>query len=69
MTDSIMARHKAIISLLGPELFRLLIAHQGLSDDFILLHISIGVVKQSRDLQLSRNALYLLNPRLCFFIV
>ena len=30
---------------------------------------SSGVVWQSRDLQLSRNTLYMLSPRLCFFIV
>ena len=30
---------------------------------------SSGVVWKSRDLQLSRNTLYLLSPRLCFFIV
>ena len=30
---------------------------------------SSGVVWQSRDLQLSRNTLYLLSPHLCFYIV
>ena len=36
---------------------------------FLLLQISSGVVWQSRDLHLSHNTLYLLSPRLCFFIV
>ena len=36
---------------------------------FCLLQVSSGVVWQTRDLQLSRNTLYLLSPRLCFFIV
>ena len=31
--------------------------------------ISSGVVWQSKDLKLSRSTLYLLSPRLCFFIV
>ena len=39
------------------------------NDDLCLLQISISVVWHSRDLQLSRNTLYLLSPRLCFFIV
>ena len=39
------------------------------TDDLLLLQISSGVVWQSRDLQLSRNTLYLLSPRLCFFIL
>ena len=38
-------------------------------DDLLLLQISSVVVWQSRDLQLSRNALFPLSPRLCFFIV
>ena len=41
----------------------------GSTNDLRLLQISSGVVWQSRDLQLSRNTLYLLRPRLCFFIV
>ena len=36
---------------------------------YLLLQISSGVVRQSFDLQLSRNTLYLLCPRLCFFLV
>ena len=47
----------------------IIIVHRGSTDDLLLLQISSGVVWQSRDLQLSRNTLYLLSPRLCFFIV
>ena len=39
------------------------------TDDLLLLQISIGVVWQASDLNLSRNTLYLLSPRLCFFIL
>ena len=39
------------------------------ADDLRLFQISSGAVWQSRDLQLSRNTLYLLSPRVCFFIV
>ena len=39
------------------------------TDDLLLLQISSGVVWQTRDIHLSRNTLYLLSPRLCFFIV
>ena len=42
--------------------------HWGSTDD-LLLQISSGVVCLTRDLHLSRNTLYLLSPRLCFFIV
>ena len=45
------------------------LVHRGSTDDLLLLQISSGVVWQNRDLQLSRNTLYLLSPRLCFFIV
>ena len=45
------------------------LVHRGSTDDLLLLQISSGVVWQSRDLQLSCNTLYLLSPRLCFFIV
>ena len=45
------------------------LGHRGSTDDLFLLQISSGVVCQSRDLQLSRNTLYLLSPCLCFFIV
>ena len=44
------------------------LVHRSSSDDLLLLQISSGVVWQTRDLHLSRNT-YLLNPRLCFFIV
>ena len=43
--------------------------HRGSTDDLLLLQISSVVVWQSRDLQLSRNMLYLLSPRLCLFVV
>ena len=39
------------------------------TDDILLLQISSGVVWLSRDLKLSHNTLYLLSPRLCFFIL
>ena len=39
-----------------------------LSLPLIIFQISRGVVLQSRDLELSRNTLYLFSPRLCFFI-
>ena len=42
--------------------------HRDSTDDFLLLQISSGDW-QSRVLQLSRNSLFLLSPRLCFFIV
>ena len=41
----------------------------GSTGDLLLLQISSGVVWQTRDLHLSHNTLYLLSPRLCFFIV
>ena len=56
-------------SWLGPELFRLLLVHRGSTDDLHLLQISSCVVWQTRDLHLSRNTLYLVSSRLCFFIV
>ena len=43
--------------------------HRGSTDDLVLLQIFSGVVSQSRDLKLSHNTLYLLSPRLCFFII
>ena len=45
------------------------LVHLDSTDDLLLLQISIGVITQSRDLQLSRNTLYLLSPRPCFFKV
>ena len=42
------------------------LVHRGSTDD---LQISCGVVWQSRDLQLSRNTLYLLSHRLCFNVI
>ena len=69
-SDSMMPRPKAIhFSWLGPELFVCCLVHRGSIDDLLLLQISSGVVWQSRDLHLSCNKLYLLSPRLCFFIV
>ena len=58
---------KLLFSWLGPELFHL--SSGGSADDILLLQISSGVVWQTRDLHLSRNKLYLLSPRLCFFKV
>ena len=43
--------------------------HRGSTDDLLLFQISSGVVWQTRDLHLSRKTLYLLCPRLCFFVV
>ena len=43
--------------------------HQGSTVDLLLLQISRSVVLQTRYFHLSRNTLYLLSPRLCFFIV
>ena len=43
--------------------------HRGSTDDLLLLQISSGVIRQSRDFQLSRNTLCLLGHCLCFFIV
>ena len=51
------------------KLIRLGPAHRGSTDDLLLLQISSGVVWQTRDLHMSPNTLYLLSPRLCFFIV
>ena len=45
------------------------LVHRGSSDDLRLLQFFSCIVWQSRDLQLSRNTLYLLIHRLCFFIV
>ena len=55
--------------------FKLLVVGTGLfgppgsTYDILLLQSSRGVVWQSRYLKLSRNTLYLLSPRRCFFIV
>ena len=43
------------------------LVRRGATDGLLLL--SIGVVWQTRDLHLSCNTLYLLSPRLCFFVV
>ena len=43
--------------------------HRGSTDNLLLLQISSDVVWQSMDIQLSRNMLYLLSPRLCLVIV
>ena len=45
------------------------VVHRGSTDDFHLLQIPSGVVWQSRDHQLLRHTVYLLNLCLCFFIV
>ena len=44
------------------------LVQRGSTDD-LLLQIFSGVIWQNRELQLSRNALYPLSPRLWFFIV
>ena len=41
------------------DFFICCLVHRGSTDDLHLLHISSGIVWQSRDLQLSRNTLYL----------
>ena len=53
----------------GQSSFVCCLDHRGSTGDLILLQIFSSVVWQSRDAQLSRNTLYLLSPRLCFFIV
>ena len=45
------------------------LVHRGSTDDLLLFQISSGVVRQTRETQLSRNTLYLLSLRLFFFIV
>ena len=68
-SDSMMARPKAIhFSWLEPDLFCCLV-HRGSTDDLLLLQISSGFAGKTRDLHQSCNTLYLLIPRLCFFIV
>ena len=42
--------------------------HRVSTDDLLLLQIPV-VVWQTGDLHLSRNTMYLLSPRFCFFIV
>ena len=49
--------------------FRLLLSPPGSTDALLFLQIASGGVWQFRDLQLSRSTLYLLSPRICFFIV
>ena len=55
-------------SWLGPELSFVAWSIWNSTND-IFLQISSGVVWQTRNLHLSHNTLYLLSPRLCFFIV
>ena len=45
------------------------LVHRGTTGELLLIQDSNGEVWQSRDLQLFHNTLYLLSPRLCFFIV
>ena len=45
------------------------LVHRGSTDDLLLLQIVSCLVWQTRDLHLSRNMLYLLSPRPCFFTV
>ena len=49
--------------------FRVCKIQVGSTSDLLSLQISTGVLWQSKDIQLSRNTLYLLSPRHCFFIV
>ena len=75
----IIIRHKFIGYNLNVMLFVLVLVgwdrssfvcclvHRGSTDAVLLVQISSGVVWQSSEL--SRNALYLLSPRLCFLIV
>ena len=53
----------------GRSSFVCCLVHWGSTYDLLLLQVSSGVDWQSRDLQLSCNTLYLLSPRLCFFMV
>ena len=39
------------------------------TDDLLLLQNPSGVVRQTKDLHLSRKALYLLSSRLSFFVI
>ena len=55
--------------LLSPLGHYVHMSYRGSTDDLLLLQIASGVVWQTRDFHLSRNTLYLLSPRLCFFIV
>ena len=45
------------------------LVYRGSTDVLLLFQIYSCVVWQTRDLHLSRNTLYLLSPRLCFFTV
>ena len=45
------------------------VVHRNSTDDLLLLQISSGVVKQTKDLQLSHSILHMLSPRICFIIV
>ena len=69
-SDSMMTQPKAIhFSWLGPEaLLSFLLSPLGLNRRYSFASYFKGVVWQSGDLQLSCNTLYLLSPRLCFFI-
>ena len=70
-SDSVMTRpnFKAIqFSWLGPELPSVAWSTGAQLMIFFLLQISSDGVWQSRDLQLSRSTLYILSPRLRFFI-
>ena len=67
-SDSMMAPTLSyLFQLVGTGAFVCCLVHRGSTDD--MLQISSGVVWQTRDLHLSHNTLYLLSPRLCFFIV
>ena len=69
VSDSMMVDLKLFILVGWYRSFRLLLGPAGSTDYLLLLQISSGVVWQTRDLHLSHSTLYLLSPRLCFFIV
>ena len=70
-SDSMMAPTKSyLLKLVGTGVlfFVCCFVHLSSTDDLLLLQTSSGVVWQTRDLHLSCNMLYMLSPRLCFFI-
>ena len=61
--------HKLFILVrLDWSFFVCCLVQRGSTDDLRLLHIFNGFVWQTRDLHLACTTLYLLSPRLCFFI-
>ena len=69
-SDSILAPALSYsFKLVGTEAIVCCLVHRVSTDDLLLLQITSGVVWHTRDLHLLHNALYLLNPGICFFIV